>query len=193
MKGNLPAGELEGVFGQLSHAVPVLPPPGRHGEHLLDDRDPSVVAQLPVELDALPRQLHGEFVVAGEICGAAAARAARSARSSSGNLARAVRAGAGSARGPPSGPACSRGSGARPRARDRGSRRSPPPSRVPPRRSSRSASAQLDVRPLRSSASELGVAGDLEHPLGMTPAQIVFEPDSRSRSSANSRIVSSIQ
>src|SRR3954470_5174552 len=42
-KGEPALGELEGVFGQLSHAVPVPPPPGRHGEHLLDERDPSVI------------------------------------------------------------------------------------------------------------------------------------------------------
>ena len=59
------------MFSQLSHAVPVLSPPGRHREHLLDERHPSVVVELPVELDALLGHLHGQLVAAGEICRAA--------------------------------------------------------------------------------------------------------------------------
>src|SRR6478672_4298790 len=70
-EGEPALGELHGVFSELSHAVPVLEPPGRHRLHLLDERYPSVIAELPVELDALLRQPHGHLVVAGQVGGAA--------------------------------------------------------------------------------------------------------------------------
>jgi hypothetical protein len=66
-EGEPALGQRERVLAQLAHGVPLLSTPGRHREHLLDDRHSPVVAELPVELDALSGELRSLPVVAGEV------------------------------------------------------------------------------------------------------------------------------
>src|SRR5947207_1700115 len=57
----------ERVLGQLPDAPPVLPSPGSHGEHVLDRRDASLVAEASVEPKALFPQSLGAVVLAHQI------------------------------------------------------------------------------------------------------------------------------
>ncbi len=59
--------KLERVLGQLPDAPPVLPSPGSHGEHVLDRRDASLVAEASVEPKALFPQSLGAVVLARQI------------------------------------------------------------------------------------------------------------------------------
>jgi hypothetical protein len=158
-------------LAQLPDAVPVLPPPGRDREHLLDDGDTPVVAELPVELDALPRQLHRELVVAGQI-GGTPGHPQRVGAELERNVPRAVQEA--------------------PDPLQALSRRRRVPEVLELHRELQPESRVLLLRPVERPAQILPLgqdhayvglsvlraepahAGEREHPLGMTPAQTVF-------------------
>src|SRR3954447_4110202 len=170
-EGEPALGELEGMFGQLSHAIPVLPPPGRYGEHLLDDRDPSVIAELPVKLGALLVELHGQLVVAGEV-GGAALRAQHLRAKLRRDVSRAVAE--------PLDPLETLLWPGRVPELLQVDRELEPEARIvllrPVERGAqvftlRQRQAHVRLHVVRS---EMGVAGNLEHSLGVTPAQVVL-------------------
>ena len=180
------------MLRQLPHAVPVLSPPGAHGHHVLEHRDPFLVAQLLVELEALLRPLAQR--------GRRDRRDRRRRRTHAGLFARSsggIRTAESSRRWirsrPSSGPARSRGSGAPPRARDRSSGRSPPPSPAPRadrRAPPEPARCSLRCRPRR--AGRRGRSGaSARHDAGADRPRVPTRRAARARTRGSSRASSS--